>query len=62
MSQRAWEVLIGFIACLIAVVIFVGLVQKTLDTTGTAVSLIGLLGGTVGGLALRKPSKGGDDQ
>jgi hypothetical protein len=60
MSQRAWTVLIGFIAGLIAVVIFVGLVQKTLDTTGTAVALISLLGGTVGGLALRKSPRDGD--
>jgi len=61
MSQRAWTALIGCIVAILTAVIFVGLVQKTLDTTGTAVSLIGLLGGTIGGLALRKPPKGGDD-
>lgn len=61
MSQRALTALVFFVAGLLAVVVLVGLLEKILDVTGVAVSLITLLVGITGGLALRgkTPPDGG---
>lgn len=53
MSSRALMALVFFIAGLLAVVILVGLVQKTLDTAAVAVCLSTVLTGIVSGALLR---------
>lgn len=62
MSQKAVTILVFLVAGLLAVVIVVGLAQKTLDTTGTAVVLTSLLTGIVGGVFLRSKNSGDGDK
>lgn len=57
MSQKAMTALIFSLVALLAVVVVIGLVQKNLDTTGVAVALISVVGGFVGGAALRANAK-----
>lgn len=53
--------LVFLVVGLLAVVIFVGLAQKTLNTTGVAVSLTSIITGYFGHLAL-KATKTKDDE
>lgn len=52
-NERAIWVLIWATFVLLAVVVIVGLVQKSLDTTGVALALCTVLFGTGGGFLLR---------
>lgn len=61
MTPRAMTALVFLIACLLSVVVLVGLFQRTLDTTGVAVALTSMLTGLVGGLVLRAKSKSDGD-
>lgn len=60
MSPKAVTALVFLIVGLLAVVIFVGLAQKTLNTTGVAVSLTSIITGYFGHLALKAAKK--DDE
>lgn len=63
MSQKAFTALIFLVVSLLAVVVLVGLAQRTLDTTGVAVALGSVLTGIVGGSLLRaRAPKDGDDE
>ena len=56
------KILLGlaiFFAGLIGIVVFVAMIQGTLDPTGTATLLSGIFMGIVSGILLRK---GGDDK
>lgn len=59
MGSKAFIALMYVIAGLLAVVIFIGLVQQKLDPNGTAVALCGVLSGLIGGLVLGERQKGG---
>lgn len=54
--------LIFLIVGLLAVVIVVGLAQRTLNTTGVAVSLTSIITGYLGHLALRAAKSKDDEQ
>ena len=53
MSQKAMTALVFLIVSLLAIVVVIGLAQKTLDSTGVAVALCSALTGIVGGVLLR---------
>lgn len=62
MSQKALTALVFLVVSLLAVVVLVGLAQRTLDATGVAVALCSVLTGIVGGALLRaRASKDGDE-
>lgn len=58
MSPKALTAIAFVIVGLLAIVIVVGLAQKTLDATGIAVALSSTLAGIVGGILLRERGKG----
>lgn len=58
MNPKALYALAFVLVGLLAAVIIVGLAQKTLDTTGVATVLGGLLSGVVAGIVLREKGKG----
>jgi uncharacterized membrane protein len=62
LSQRAATALVFLLAGLLAVVIIVGLVERSLGLTGVVEALSTLLTGVVGGMYLRgkTPPGGGD--
>lgn len=65
MSQRAATALVFILAALLAVVIIVGLVERSLGLTGVVEALSTLLTGVVGGMYLRgktPPPPSGDDE
>lgn len=59
MTPKAFTALVFFIAGLLAVVVIVGLILQTLDTTGVALALVSMLGGVVGGAILRSRNQNG---
>lgn len=61
MRNKPLELLAFVVVGLLAVVVIVGLAQKTLDTTGIAVALGSVLSGIVGGIILRERGKRDDD-
>lgn len=62
MSPKAITALAFVVVSLLAVVILVGLAQRTLDATGVAVALSSVVTGLVVGAGLRaKSTRNGDD-
>lgn len=64
MSQKSITALVFIVVSLLAVVVVIGLAQRTLDATGVAVALCSVLTGIVGGALLRArvPKDNGDDK
>lgn len=61
MSSRATVALVFIIVAMLGIVVIVGLVQKSLDTTGVSLALCALLAGTGGGIFARLVGGGGSD-
>ena len=60
MHQKALTAVIFVLVGLLMLVVFVGLIQQTLDTTGLALALVPVIGGLIGGVIMRGPAKGKD--
>lgn len=61
LSPKSVTALVFLLASLLAVVVVIGLAQRTLDATGVAVALCSVLTGIVGGALLRaRTPKDGD--
>lgn len=63
MSQKSITALVFIIVSILAIVVVIGLAQRTLDATGVAVALCSVLTGIVGGALLRsRNTKDGDEK
>lgn len=62
MHEKAVTAIAFLVGSLLAIVVVIGLAQKTLDSTGVAVALCSVLTGIVGGALLRSrtPKDGGE--
>lgn len=60
MPEGAWTALAFLIATLLAIVVLIGIAQKSLDVPGTVVALSAVLTGIVSSVVLRERKRGDD--